>query len=132
MKVNGEEIAMDAAAYIQTSSNSTMVPVRFVAVALGVDSDNVANADESSKIMWDNTNKTVTIAYASGNGQKLVQFTAGSAIMTIDGTAITMENGVVSEIVDGRMYVPFRALGQALGVPVSWDADTRTAIYNAK
>ncbi len=130
--VDGEEVAMDAAAYIQTSSNSTMVPLRFVSVALGVDSDNVASADESSKVMWDGTNKTATIAYAAGNGQKLVQFTAGSAVMTIDGTAITMENGVVAEIVDGRMYVPFRALGQALGVPVSWDADTRTAIYNEK
>jgi hypothetical protein len=29
------------------------------------------------------------------------------------------------------MFVPFRALGQALGVNVSWDADTRTAYYNA-
>ncbi len=132
IKVDGEDVAMDAAAYIQTSSNSTMVPLRFVSVALGVDSDNVASADESSKVMWDGVNKTATIAYAAGNGQKLVQFTAGSAVMTIDGTAITMENGVVAEIVDGRMYVPFRALGQALGVPVSWDADTRTAIYNEK
>jgi hypothetical protein len=131
IKVDGEDVAMDAAAYIQTSSNSTMVPLRFVSVALGVDSDNVTSADESSKIMWDNTNKTATIAYAAGNGQKLVQFTAGSPVMKIDGTEITMENGVVAEIVDGRMYVPFRALGQALGVPVSWDADTRTAIYNA-
>ena len=50
--------------------------------------------------------------------------------MVIDGTAITMENGVKAEIVDGRMFVPFRALGTALGVPVSWDAETRTAIYN--
>lgn len=132
IKVNGEDVPMEAAAYIQTASNSTMVPLRFVSVALGVDSDNVASADESSKVMWDNTTKTATIAYAAGNGQKFVQFQAGSAVMVIDGTSVTMENGVVAEIVDGRMYVPFRALGQALGVPVTWDADTRTAIYNEK
>lgn len=132
MKVDGEDVAMDAAAYIQTSSNSTMVPLRFVSIALGVDSENVASADESSKVLWDGTTKTASILYAAGNGQKIVQFQAGSPIMTIDGAAITMENGVVAEIVDGRMYVPFRALGQALGVPVTWDADTRTAIYNEK
>lgn len=132
MKVDGNEIAMDAAAYIQPSSNSTMVPLRFVSVALGVDSANVANADDSSKILWDATAKSATIMYAAGSSQKIVKFTAGSPIMTIDGTDVTMENGVVAEIKDGRMYVPFRALGQALGVPVSWNADTRTAIYNER
>lgn len=132
MVVGGETVAMDAAAYIQTSSNSTMVPLRFVSVALGVDSENAASADDSSKVLWDGATKTASILYAAGNGQKIVQFQAGSPVMVVDGTSITMENSVVAEIVDGRMYVPFRALGQALGVPVTWDADTRTAIYNAK
>lgn len=30
------------------------------------------------------------------------------------------------------MFVPFRALGNALGVDVEWDADTKTAIYSIK
>jgi hypothetical protein len=29
-----------------------------------------------------------------------------------------------------RMYIPFRALGQAFGVPVTWDEATQTAIFN--
>jgi hypothetical protein len=129
--MNGEEVEMEAAAYI--SNNSTMVPLRFVALAIGVDQESMADgtADESSKIMWDANSKTATILYAAGSGQKIIQFTAGSGIMTVDGTAITMENGAVAEITDGRMYVPFRALGTALGVSVSWDEETRTAIYNA-
>ncbi len=132
IKMNGEKVDMDVAAYIQTSSNSTMVPLRFVTLALGVDQANAADADNSSKIAWDANSKTATIFYAAGSGQKIIQFTAGSATMTVDGVAITMDNGVVAEIVDGRMFVPFRALGQALGVPVSWNADTRTAIYNGQ
>ena len=52
--------------------------------------------------------------------------------MVVDGTPIPMEYGVVAEITDSRMFVPFRALGQALGVPVDWDAETRTAIYNKR
>lgn len=130
--MDGETVEMDAAAYIQTSSNSTMVPLRFVTLALGVDQDAVTDADNSSKIAWDATSKTATIMYSAGSQQKIIQFTAGSPNMIVDGVTITMENGVVSEIVDGRMYVPFRALGQALGVTVTWDAETRTAIYNEK
>lgn len=130
--MDGETVEMDAAAYIQTSSNSTMVPLRFVTLALGVDQEAVTDADNSSKIAWDATSKTATIMYSAGSQQKIIQFTAGSPNMVVDGVTITMEYGVVAEIVDGRMYVPFRALGQALGVPVTWDAETRTAIYNEK
>ena len=130
--MDGETVEMDAAAYIQTASNSTMVPLRFVTLALGVDQDAVTDADNSSKIAWDATSKTATIMYSAGSQQKIIQFTAGSPNMVVDGVTITMEYGVVAEIVDGRMYVPFRALGQALGVPVTWDAETRTAIYNEK
>lgn len=132
IKMDGEDIDMGVAPYIQASSNSTMVPLRFVSLAIGVDADNAASADDSSKVMWDANAKTATVLYAAGNGQKIIQFTAGSNTMVIDGTAVPMENGVVAEITDSRMFVPFRALGQALGVPVTWDADTRTAIYNQK
>ena len=128
--VGNQAYDMDVAPYIQASSNSTMVPLRFVSVALGVDSSNVANPDASNKIAWDANTKTTTIYYGAGTGQKIIQFQAGSNIMVVDGTRIPMEYGVVAEIKDGRTFVPFRALGQALGVTVSWDADTRTAIYN--
>jgi hypothetical protein len=40
-----------------------------------------------------------------------------------------MDNGVVTEIKDSRAFVPFRALGEALGVEVEWVADTKTALY---
>jgi hypothetical protein len=128
--VNGEEKDMGVAPYIQAASNSTLVPLRFIAIAIGIDSDNIESIDESSKIMWDTNTKTATILYAAGNGQKIIQFTSGSNIMTVDGTAIAMENSVSTEISNDRLYVPFRALGQALGVTVNWNAETRTATYN--
>lgn len=49
--------------------------------------------------------------------------------MVIDGVSQIMDNSVQAEITDGRMFVPFRALGNALGVDVEWDTDTKTAIY---
>ncbi len=131
--IDGQSYEMDAKAYIQESSDSIMVPVRFVALAIGVDSEaaqSTDTADNSSKILWDANAKECTVLYAAGNGMKIVKFRADSPEMTIDGTPVTMANGVVSEIVDGRMYVPFRALGQALGVEVYWDEASRTGIYN--
>lgn len=124
VSINGQNFTMDAAAYIQPSSNSTLVPLRFSAIA--VLGGSVGNADNSSIVQWDNTTKTASI-----NADKTITFTAGSNIMTVDGESIAMGNGVTAEIKDGRMYIPFRALGEALGISVDWDGTTRTAIYRA-
>ncbi len=129
--MDGEKIDTDVAAYIQTSSNSTMVPLRVVALALGVDSANASNPDETNAVNWDANSKTATIVYGQGSTKTVIQFQAGSGVMTVNGSQITMQNGVTAEITDGRMFVPFRALGQAFGVSVSWNADTKTAVYNA-
>lgn len=130
--VDNENFDMDVAPYIQTESNSTMVPLRFVMIALGVDSDNVGSFDDSNKVSFDANTKTATIFYAAGTNMTTIQFTAGSNTMVVNGAAIPMENGVKAEIVDGRMFVPFRAIGTAINVNVGWDADTRTATYNAE
>jgi hypothetical protein len=130
--VDDQAYDMDVAPYIQTESASTMVPIRFVSIALGIDTDAMNNPDESSKIVWDPNTKTATILYAAGNGQKIVQFVAGSNDMIVDGTAVPMSYGVKAEIVDGRMFVPFRAVGNAFGIKVDWDEATKTAIYNQK
>ena len=126
--IGNKAVDMGVAPYIQPTSNSTMVPLRFVSLALGV--DNVENADGSDKISFDPNTKTATIFYGAGTGQKIIQFQAGSNIMNVDGNKIAMEYGVKAEIKDQRMFVPFRALGTALGVDVQWDENTKTAIYN--
>ncbi|MCD8158578.1 MAG: copper amine oxidase N-terminal domain-containing protein [Clostridiales bacterium] len=130
--VDGKTYDMGVAPYIQSATSSTMVPLRFVTLALGVDSDAVASGDtdNTSTVTWDSNTKTATVFYASGSGQKIIQFTADSSAMIVDGTSIPMDNSAVAEITDSRMFVPFRALGTAFGVPVTWDADTRTATYN--
>lgn len=130
--IDGKEVTMDVAPYIQANGN-TMVPLRFVAVALaGGDASSVEAAQNSDKISWDPVTKTVTIFYGAGTNQKVIQFRIGSTTMKVDGNEIPMENSAKAEIKDGRTFVPFRSLGQALGVPVSWDATTKTAIFNQK
>ncbi|MCD8089314.1 MAG: copper amine oxidase N-terminal domain-containing protein [Clostridiales bacterium] len=122
--INGEEYTMDAAPYIQTETNSTLVPLRFVAIALF--GENVENADESSIISWDAETKTASIT-ADGD---IIEFTAGSSEIRTNGEASETEYSAAAEITDGRMYIPFRALGEALGAEVSWDGETKTASYS--
>lgn len=119
--VNGVTYDMDAAAYISPASNSTMVPIRFMAYALGLDENTV---------IWDDTNRTVTLLHPS----RIIQFTINNSTMLIAGAPVTMTSPdgkpVVAEIKNDRSYIPFRAFGDAFGVPVTWKADTQTAIYN--
>ena len=110
--INGEGYAVDAAPYIQAQSNSTLVPLRFVALAIAGGS--VEDADNSDSVVWDSTTKTASIIYDG----KVIEFRAGSNIMTVGGRTQAMDNGVAAEIKEGRMFIPFRALEEALDVDV--------------
>ncbi len=127
--IDGEKYSMNAEAYIQKSSNSVLVPLRFIYLAINNGEVDLDTANNKSYILWDADKKTVTIIYQLNSAQRIIQFTAGSNEMVIDGTTITMMSCATAEITDGRMYVPFRALGLALNVNVDWDAETRSAIY---
>ena len=122
--VNGESYSMDVAPYIQASSNSTMVPLRFVAIA--ITGGNVEEADTSDMVSWNAYTKQATI---NKNGVTIV-FTAGSNTAVINGVETAMNYGVTAEIRDDRMFVPFRIIGESLGADVEWDANTKTAYYN--
>ncbi len=114
-KVNGVEQTMDVAPYIK--NGRTYMPVRFAALAAGVDEAN---------IIWDGVKKTVTLI----KGDRVVQMTIGSKTMLINGIAVTMD--AAPEIVSGRTMLPFRYVGQALGATVGWDEATKTVTMNVQ
>ena len=121
--VNGNPYTMPVAPYVSHASNSTMVPVRFVSLALGL---------PETAVRWDPMNSTVTV----DAGNRIVQFQTGSFHYTVNGVAIPMTNPeghpVSMEIREERAFVPFRALGEAFGIRVTWDQDTTTAIFNER
>ena len=93
-----------------------MLPVRAVAVALGINTNNV---------LWSQAAKQVTILY----GQRIITMTAGEAMVYVNGSAIPAAAAV--EIVDGRAFLGLRDLANALGVvEINWDAATSTATLN--
>ncbi|MBQ9091486.1 MAG: copper amine oxidase N-terminal domain-containing protein, partial [Anaerotignum sp.] len=114
--VAGEtQVALDVPAYVN-AAGYTMLPVRAVAVALGINTQNV---------LWDQATKTVTILY----GQRIITMQVGAKVVYVNGSAIPSSASV--EIVNGRTFLPMRDLATALGVTdITWDAATKTATLN--
>ena len=108
--VNDVEKTMDVAPFID-ANNRTMVPIRYVANALGV-------AD--SNITYDNASTTATISGPSN----VVNVRTGSKVLVASTGNITMDTTAVNS--NGRLYVPVRFIANALGAEVSWDPATKT------
>jgi hypothetical protein len=109
-KIGDTVVTMDVAPYID-SANRTMLPLRAFANALGV-------AD--SDILWNGTERSVTIF----KGDAVVKVVIGEMAFMKNGVSVPMDTTAV--IKDGRTFLPVRALGQALGAEIGWDAATRT------
>lgn len=94
-----------------------MVPVRAMTTAFS----------KSSVITWDDTTKTVNIML----GNRIIQMTVDSRIMTVNGTQYNMTSSAM--IVDSRIFIPLRDFCHALGISddkISWDEETQTATIN--
>ncbi len=114
--LSGEnKIELDVPAYIN-DAGYTMLPVRAVANALGID---------KNAVLWDQPTRTVTIMY----GQRIITMTYGQKVIYVNGSALPASSAV--EIKDGRTFLPMRDLATALGVlDIQWDSVNRTATLN--
>lgn len=110
--VEGETVTADVAPYIK--DGRTMLPVKYVAYALGIDPSN---------IKWDQATKTVTIL-----GDRVVQVKIGSKDLVVNGAVLTMDTA--AEVKDGRTFLPISWVASALNVPYSWDDATKTVTFN--
>ena len=89
-------------------NDRTMVPVRFIAEALG------------GTVDWNGDTQTAYITY---NGS-LVEVPIQSAIIHVNGEAVTIDTP--SQIINDRTMIPLRAVAEGLGLDVSYDNNTRT------
>ena len=114
--VSGEnKVEIDVPAYIN-AGGYTMLPLRAVSVALGINSNNV---------LWDQSTRTATIMY----GSKIISMTSGQKVVYVNAAPIPASTSV--EIKENRMFLGLRDLGNALGVTdITWDQATKTATLN--
>lgn len=114
IKAGDKVFTLDVPAYIN-ADNYTMLPVRAVAIALGID---------NNAIIWNAETHTATIFH----GSRIISMTIGADVMTVNGTAIPTATSV--EVINGRMFIPMRDLATAMNAKLDWDPVTRTAYFN--
>jgi len=105
--VDGKAYQLEAAPFLR--GNHTLVPVR-------------ALASIGATFAWDPATRTATFQLA-GN---VVKVTIGKSTAIVNDKATPMP--IAAEIVNGRTMVPFRFVGQSLGLRVDYLAATRDII----
>ena len=111
IKVNGEKVIFpDGQPFIE--SGRTLVPVRFIAEALG------------HKVDWIQETRTVTI----DDGEILLPI--GSTTATVNGETVTLD--VPAKLLESRTYVPLRFISENLDCTVDWFNANRSIIINEK
>lgn len=111
-KLDSVSYPMDASPYVSIHQR-IMVPIRYVAYALGVDVED---------LKWDGPSQTITL-----KGDNPMTINAVTGEMVVGG-----KNYVLSEIrsMGGRIFVPVGEIGRAFGLEVDWDSESRTATFN--
>lgn len=105
LQVNGVPMEMDVEP--QIVDGRTMVPVRFVSEAL------------HAQVNWNDATRNVTLV----QGQKWLDLWPAEPYMVVDGRRYDLD--VAPMIINGRTMLPLRAISQALGLSVHWDAATQ-------
>lgn len=106
--VDGKNVTTDVDPYIEDSR--TLVPIRFVAEALGYD------------VGWDNDTRTVTLT----NGPDKIIMVIGSKEAIHNGNKTTLNKE--PQLKDSRTFVPVRDVAERFGKEVDWDEDNWTVI----
>lgn len=96
----------------QLVSGSVLVPARGVFENMGF------------QAQWDDTTKTSTLRK---EGMTIVS-QLGASYFTVNGSQKSLD--VPVQIIDGTLMLPLRAISEATGAQVNWDANTFTASIN--
>lgn len=108
--LNGKNLAFDVAPTIE--NGRTLVPLRAIFEAMG------------ATVSWDQNTQTVTAIKGNTN----VVLKIGSLEPTINGQTNKLD--VPGKIINNRVLVPLRFVGEAFGGNVSWDETTQTININ--
>lgn len=114
VKVNGIKIKFKNAKPFINKENRTVVPVRFIAEALG------------AKVDWNGETRTVFI----DQDEKHIELKIGAMEATVNSEIIKFDTK--AEIYFDRTFVPLRFVSETLGATVGWDGETSTVVIDTK
>ena len=104
-QVFGNVVVNDVAPVIR--GERTMLPIRFIAQALG------------AEVAWDDALNKVTITKEDGT----IELYIGSPVAVVNGENIELDAPAFIE--NSRTYLPLRFVAEHLGAKVLWDAETQ-------
>ena len=107
MLVDGQEVIMDVAPFINQKVSRTMVPIRSISEVFG------------AEVKWLPETRQVKIKL----DDKEIILTIGSNIVLVNGVETEIDSP--AEIKDIRTFVPLRFVSEALGAKVDWNSETR-------
>lgn len=108
--VDGQALAVDQAPVIQ--DGRTLVPLRAIFEALG------------AWVQWDAQTQTIV----ADKHLDTISLTIGDNKLNVSGKEVTLD--VAAQIIDGRTMVPVRAISEAFGAKVEWDAEKAVVSVN--
>lgn len=107
--VNGKKQTMDVQPYI--SNGRTYLPLRYVALALGVSPED---------ILWDDAKQLVKINW---HGRTLEMDTQRPS-MVINGALVLID--APAQVINGRIMLPVRWVAVAFGLNINWNESAET------
>ena len=119
--INGKEHTMPAEVYYSDRVECYMVPVRYICLAVGL---------PESAVKWDSANSAITI----DTGRRQIWLQTGKTHYYLNRALVPIvgasgNRGTV-EIVDGRAYVPYNTMGEALNITFGLTIDGTGVRYN--
>ena len=108
--VNGNKVAFDVPPVIV--DGRTLIPLRACAEALG------------AQVEWMGETQTAIIK----NDTSIISVSIGQNEYELNGEKKLLD--VPAQIIDGRTLVPVRAISEAFGAEVKWEAETKTVYIN--
>lgn len=110
---DGREVLFQAGEgqVVVDENNRTLVPVRKISELLG------------AEVSWKDETRTVTVT----KGSISLEVTVGSNAIRTGGKSIPIDTA--ARIIEGRTYLPLRAIFENLGYQILWDQNTRTIAF---
>jgi hypothetical protein len=110
--VNGRTLRLDQPPVI--AGGRVLVPLRGVFEGMG------------AFVRWKDLTQTVVIVRSA----TYVSLRVGERTASVNGKSVSLD--VPAQLVRGRVLVPLRFIGEALGAQVAWQAATRTVVITAR